>query len=210
MADKAHRLTDEKLAEMEVHLTKIYSRAYDELRIRWNEVLRPLDEEIEKYRRQIDAAENNAGAAVEAPDTGSIESGEWTVNIDQFRPDGTNLYKGLSGTHTSGGISSATKIDTSTLEVDAVAGTTGYLPTKAIAVKPFTRYAIPSNWNGSLLAFGSSGSKSGFIAPTAANGYKYFQTGIRQYYVVFDHHTGSYTDYANFWIKEMGEGVGYN
>ena len=54
-----------------------------------------------------------------------------------------------------------------------------------------------------------TGSKSSYITPTRADDYKYFQTGIRQYYVVFDHHVGSYTDYANFWIKEMGEGVGY-
>lgn len=60
MASDARNATDKRLAEMESHLTKIYSRAYDELRIRWDEVLRPLDEEIEKYRRQIDAAENNA------------------------------------------------------------------------------------------------------------------------------------------------------
>ena len=149
------------------------------------------------------------GAAVEAPDTGSIESGEWTVNIDQFRPDGTNLYNGLSEIHTSGGLSSATKIDTITLEIDATAGDSKYITSKAIAVKPFTRYAIPSNWNGSLLAFGQYGSRSSFITPVSADGYKYFQTGIRQYYVVFDHHTGSYTDYANFWIKEMGDGVEY-
>lgn len=150
------------------------------------------------------------GAAVEAPDTGSIESGEWTVNIEQFRPDGANLYNGLSEIHTgAGGIASATKIDKSTLEVDAIGNRSGYLISKAILLKPFTRYAIPSSWNGQLLAFGPSGSKSGYITPTAANGYKYFQTGIRQYYVVFDHHTGSYTDYANFWIKEMGEGVEY-
>ena len=151
------------------------------------------------------------GAAVEAPDTGSIESGEWTINIDQFRPDGTNLYNGLSGTHTSGGISSATKINTTTLEIDATAGDSKYRTSKAIAVKPFTLYAIPSDWNGSILAFGLSGGRSGFITPTIdLNGYKFFQTGIRQYYVVFDHHTGSYTDYANFWIKEMGEGVEYS
>lgn len=150
------------------------------------------------------------GAAVEAPDTGSIESGEWTVNIEQFRPNGANLYNGLSETHNgAGGIASATKIDKSTLEVDAIANNSGYLISKAVEVKPFTRYAIPSNWGGNLLAFGPSGSKSGYITPTAANGYKYFQTGIRQYYVVFDHHIGSYTDYANFWIKEMGEGVEY-
>ena len=59
-ASDARNVTDKRLAEMESHLTKIYSRAYDELRIRWDEVLRPLDDEIEKYRRQIDAAENNA------------------------------------------------------------------------------------------------------------------------------------------------------
>ena len=60
MASDARNATDKRLAEMESHLTKIYSRANDELRIRWDDVLRPLDEEIEKYRRQIDAAENNA------------------------------------------------------------------------------------------------------------------------------------------------------
>ena len=150
------------------------------------------------------------GAAVETPYTGSIESGEWTVNIKQFRPDGTNLYNGLSATYTGGGVSSATKIDKSTLEVDGIANKSGYLISKAVEVKPFTRYAIPTGWNGLILAFGPSGAKSSFITPTAANGYKYFQTGIRQYYVVFDHHTGSYADYANFWIKEMGEGVEYS
>ena len=161
-----------------------------------------------KYGNSI--PDTTEGAAVEAPDTGSIEDGEWTVNIDQFRPDGANLYAGLSEVHSSGSLSSATKVNTSTLEVDAVAAQTGYIPTKAIALKPFTRYAIPSSWNGQLLAFGLAGGKSSYITPTAADGYKYFQTGIRQYYVVFAHHIGSYTDYANFWIKEMGEGVEYN
>jgi hypothetical protein len=157
-----------------------------------------------------DERDDLAGSVQDAPDVGTIESGEWSVNFDQFRPDNTNLYNGLSETHTSGGISSATKIDTTTLEVDAVAGDSKYRISKAVAVKPFTRYAIPSNWNGVLLALGQTGGRSGFITPTTADGYKYFQTGIRQYYVVFDHHISSYTDYANFWIKEMGEGVEYS
>ena len=46
MADTAHRLTDEKLEEMEKRLSAIYFRANKEIGKRWKEYLTESQEEI--------------------------------------------------------------------------------------------------------------------------------------------------------------------
>ena len=46
MADKARRLTDEKLEEMEKRLSTIYSRAEKEIGEHWKEYLAESQEEI--------------------------------------------------------------------------------------------------------------------------------------------------------------------
>ena len=56
MADKAHRLTDEKLEEMEKRLYAIYSRAEKEIGERWKEYLVEAQEEIDELQKAYDLA----------------------------------------------------------------------------------------------------------------------------------------------------------
>ena len=56
MADKAHRLTDEKLEEMEKRLSAIYSRAEKEIGERWKEYLAEAQAEIDELQKAYDLA----------------------------------------------------------------------------------------------------------------------------------------------------------
>lgn len=56
MADKAHRLTDEKLEEMEKRLSAIYSRAEKEIGERWKEYLAEAQAEIDELQKAYDIA----------------------------------------------------------------------------------------------------------------------------------------------------------
>lgn len=56
MADTAHRLTDEKLEEMEKRLSAIYSRAEKEIGKRWKEYLAESQEEIDELQKAYDLA----------------------------------------------------------------------------------------------------------------------------------------------------------
>ena len=56
MADKAHRLTDEKLEEMEKRLSAIYSRAEKEIGERWKEYLVEAQAEIDELQKAYDLA----------------------------------------------------------------------------------------------------------------------------------------------------------
>ena len=56
MADKAHRLTDEKLEEMEKRLSAIYSRAQKEIGERWKEYLVESQKEIDELQKAYDLA----------------------------------------------------------------------------------------------------------------------------------------------------------
>jgi hypothetical protein len=152
--------------------------------------------------------DNTAGAVVDSPDTGTIESGEWSVTFSQFRPNGENLYNGLSSVHASGYYpDNSSKVNLNTLELDSAPQTGSYITSKAVAVKPFTKYAIPSGWNGVIRAFGEEGNGSSWVTPVAENGYKVITTGRSHCYLVFSHHYGSYADYANFKIKEIYSGI---
>lgn len=148
------------------------------------------------------------GMVEDAPDTGSIKSGEWSVAFSQFRPNGENLYNGLSQVHATGVYpDNSSKVNLETLELDTAPQSGNYATSKAIPVKPFTRYAIPSNWNGLIRAFGDTGGGSSWLTPVAEDGYKVVTTNIRNCYLVFSHHIGSYSDYANFKIKEIYSGM---
>ena len=57
MADNAHRLTDEKLEEMEKRLSAIYSRAEEEIGERWKEYLVEAQAEIDELQKAYDLAE---------------------------------------------------------------------------------------------------------------------------------------------------------
>ena len=53
MADTAHRLTDEKLEEMEKRLSAIYSRAEKEIGKRWKEYLAESQAEIDELQKPM-------------------------------------------------------------------------------------------------------------------------------------------------------------
>ena len=56
MADNAHRLTDEKLEEMEKRLSAIYSRAEKEIGERWKEYLVEAQAEIDELQKSYELA----------------------------------------------------------------------------------------------------------------------------------------------------------
>ena len=62
MADKAHRLTDEKLEEMEKRLSAIYSRAENEIGERWKEYLAESQAEIDELQKAYEMAKKSGDA----------------------------------------------------------------------------------------------------------------------------------------------------
>ena len=62
MADKAHRLTDEKLEKMERHLSAIYSRAEKEIGERWKEYLTESQAEIDELQKAYELAKKSGDA----------------------------------------------------------------------------------------------------------------------------------------------------
>lgn len=59
MADKAHLLTDEKLEEMERHLSAIYSRANKEIGEEWGKYLKEASEKNEALQKEFEKAEKS-------------------------------------------------------------------------------------------------------------------------------------------------------
>ena len=62
MADKAHRLTDKKLEEMEKRLSAIYSRAEKEIGERWKEYLAEAQVEIDELQKAYELAKKSGDA----------------------------------------------------------------------------------------------------------------------------------------------------
>lgn len=62
MADTAHRLTDEKLEEMEKRLSAIYSRAKKEIGKRWKEYLAESQSEIDELQKAYELAKKSGDA----------------------------------------------------------------------------------------------------------------------------------------------------
>ena len=62
MADSAHRLTDEKLEEMEKRLSSIYSRAGKEIGERWKEYLAEAQAEIDELQKSYELAKKSGDA----------------------------------------------------------------------------------------------------------------------------------------------------
>lgn len=153
---------------------------------------------------------DKTGSVVDAPDTGSIESGEWSVNITKNIPTGENLFAGYSEVWSEGGYTfdSNTQLDLNTMEVTSLSTVSrSSVALKVIPVKPFTRYALPADFSGSILAFGTTGVRSSYLTPTVGEDYKWIQTGIRQYYIAITLHTGTYKNYENFQIQEIFSGM---
>ena len=59
MADKAHKLTDEKLEQMERHLSAIYSRASKEIGKEWKRYLKEAGKEIKDLQEEYDLAKKS-------------------------------------------------------------------------------------------------------------------------------------------------------
>ena len=62
MADNVHRLTDEKLEEMEKRLSAIYSRAEKEIGERWKEYLAESQAEIDELQKAYELAKESGDA----------------------------------------------------------------------------------------------------------------------------------------------------
>ena len=62
MADKAHRLTDEKLEEIEKRLSAIYSRAEKEIGEQWKEYLAESQAEIDELQKAYEIAKKSGDA----------------------------------------------------------------------------------------------------------------------------------------------------
>ena len=56
MADAAHRMTDEKLEEMEKRLSAIYSRAEKEMGEQWNNIFQKLNLKLTNCKKAYDFA----------------------------------------------------------------------------------------------------------------------------------------------------------
>ena len=92
MADTAHRLTDEKLVEMEKRLSAIYSRAEKEIGKRWKEYLTESQSEIDELQKAYDLAKKG-GDAKEIRKTG--------IALSRAKKDRTlmdNRFKALTET----------------------------------------------------------------------------------------------------------------
>lgn len=62
MADKAHILTDEKLEEMEKRMSAIYSRAENEIGVRWKEYLAESQSEIDGLQKEYELSKKSGDA----------------------------------------------------------------------------------------------------------------------------------------------------
>ena len=92
MADTAHRLTDEKLEEMEKRLSAIYSRAEKEIGERWKEYLVESQAEIDELQKAYELAKKG-GDAKEIRKTG--------IALSRAKKDRTlmdNRFKALTET----------------------------------------------------------------------------------------------------------------
>ncbi len=154
--------------------------------------------------------EKTQGTITSPVDTGSIESGEWSVRYSQFYPNGESIYNGISQIHPVcyqiGTISS--KIDLDTLELDAAEQVNARRQlTKAIAIKPFTTYIIPDDFIGDCISFSSDGNKRAFLGAVDHGDYKTITTNIRNYYILFSLDIGLYNNYEDFYIIENHYGL---
>ena len=143
--------------------------------------------------------------SVVAPALGSIESGEWTIYFDQFRPVVVNLFAGWDSAG-AGHLYNTNNIviDLETMELTEHVENNAYICSKAVPIAPLATYKIPADFNGIVIAFNEYGARSGFITPVAYDGYKTVTpTTSTQYYMVFCAHMPSYTDYENMTVELM-------
>ena len=145
------------------------------------------------------------GVSVVAPALGSIESGEWTIFFDQFRPVVENIFAGWDSAGAGHYINpDNVVIDLETMELTEHVEDARYICSKAVPITPLATYKIPADFNGGAIAFNELGDKSGFITPVAHDGYKTVTSSLSsQYYMVFYAHMPTYTDYENMTVELM-------
>lgn len=95
IGESSRRKTDERLREMEEHLTGIYTRAYKTLRVRWDEYLLPLDKEIERLRLDVKNATDKEEKK-EARKQYAQAVKNRTVRDQHFRDMAANLTENLA------------------------------------------------------------------------------------------------------------------
>ncbi len=95
IGESSRRKTDERLREMEEHLTGIYTRAYKTLRVRWDEYLLPLDKEIERLRLEMkNATDKDEKKDARKQYTQAVKNR--TVRDQRFRDMAANLTENLA------------------------------------------------------------------------------------------------------------------
>lgn len=162
-----------------------------------------------EVRTQSESEGHNPGAINGETEMGiDMSTGVWVVPFDQFRPTGENLYNGLSETWSGGyKYDTTATLDTGTLEMSAATANENYALAKAVAVKQYTQYIIPSGFSGTAYFVGTNGKHNGSLTPVDGDGYKIITTRASGGYLVFNFYTKVYTDYANFYIKELVHGL---
>lgn len=94
-ADSSRRATDARLRQLEGELTEIYTRAYDTLRVRWDDYLLPLNDEIEKYRLDM-VGETDKDKKEKARKKYAQALKDKTVLDQRFRDVAANLTENLA------------------------------------------------------------------------------------------------------------------
>lgn len=140
-----------------------------------------------------------------------MSNGTWVIPFTQFRPTGENLYTGLSSNYGTGGLINTTAtLNTDTLELNSAGASTKYVIGKAVRTLGYTQYIIPSGFIGMAYFYNGSGRYVGSATLTNMTGHsnvKMFTTGSSTKYVVFCINTSAYTDYENFYCKELSSDV---
>ena len=154
--------------------------------------------------------ETTDGTMVGKVDSGSIESGEWTIKYNSLFPHET-LYTQISEKYpmyytfdSVSGIDVETGELTNAKEVKAQR-----VLTKAVKVKPFTTYIIPDDFAGDCQSNSVLGNRQAYVDIVDHGDYKTFTTYQRTAYVVFSFDTGFYKNYDDFYIKELYNDINY-
>lgn len=143
------------------------------------------------------------GTLISAPHTGTIESGEWSVNYEKPLPQTENLYNGISEKWSTE-YSFGGNIDTESLELIAPNKATenNNQLSKAIAVKALTAYEIPADFDGQCMAYSASGKPIGKLKFVDKNDHKIMHTVANTAYVVFNFNIDKYSSTKDFYINE--------
>lgn len=170
-----------------------------------NFIINRSDNSISVVKHGAVVPDLTEGVSVVAPALGSIESGEWTIFFDQFRPVVVNIFAGWDSAGAGHCYNTDNiVIDLETMELTEHVENNVYICSKAVPITPLATYKIPADFNGGAIAFNAEGMRSGFITPVAYDGYKTVtSTTSTQYYMVFYAHTSTYTDYENMTVELM-------